>query len=155
MCRTTFETTWSKVQNLLWMELVNGVTLFFLGNKLYLGLIWGNITCCIKYQCKEKYISCFGHKNSGAHSGILVWKFHWITHCLDKKGETIDLLLSKYLMGLKENSCYSTPSLGNLETYVSQSWCYKIFVIHHDLIFWGKLQNLLWLELITDATFLM
>ena len=101
MCRTTFETTWGKLQNLLWMELVNGVNLLFLGNKLYLGLIWGNIACCRKYQCKEKYISCFGHKNLGAHSGILVWKFHWITHCLDKDGETIVLLFSKHLMGLK------------------------------------------------------
>ena len=69
--------------------------------------------------------------------------------------ETIDLLISKNFMGSKENSCYSVPSLGNLETYVNQSWCYKIFHIHNDLIFWGKCQNLLWFELITDATFLI
>ena len=150
--RTTFETTWRKLQNLLWMELVTDVTLIFLGNKLYLGLIWA---CYRKCQCKEKYISCFGHQNLG----ILVWKFHWIIHCLDNNRpiawETIDLLFSKTLMGLKENSCCSIPSLGNPETYVSQCWCYKIFLIHHDLISWGTLQNLLWLELITDATFLM
>ena len=69
--------------------------------------------------------------------------------------ETIDLSFSKDLMGVKENSCYSVPSLRNSEAYVKQSWYYKIFVIHPDLIFWGKLQNLLWLELITDTTFLM
>ena len=33
--------------------------------------------------------------------------------------ETIDLLISKNFMGLKENFCYSVPSLGNLETYMS------------------------------------
>ena len=110
-----------------------------------------------KCQCKEKYISRLGHQNVGTYSGILVWKFH----CLDNNRpiiwEKIDLLISKNFMRLKENSCYSVPSLGNLETYlyVNQSWCYKIFLIHNDLIFWGKRQNLLWLELITDATFLM
>ena len=70
MCRTAFETPWGKLQNLLWMELVTDVTLLFLGNKLYLGLIWGNIACQRKDQCKEKYISCFEHQNLGAHSGI-------------------------------------------------------------------------------------
>ena len=122
-------------------------------------LIWGNIACHRKYHCKEKCISCFGHQNLGAHSGILVWQFHWIIHWLDNNRpivwETIDLLISKNFMGSKENSCYSVPSLGNLETYVNQSWCYKIFLIHNDLIFWGKRQNWLWLMLITDATFLM
>ena len=142
-----------------WMELVTDVTSTFSWKLTFLGLIWGHIACHRKYQCKEKYISCFGYQNLGAHSGILVWKVHWIIHCLDNNRpivwETIDLLFSKNLTGLKKNFCYSAPSLGNLETYVNQSWCYKIFVIHHDLIFWDKRQNLLWLELITVATFLM
>ena len=99
MCRTAFETPWGKLQNLLWMELVTDVTLLFLGNKLYLGLIWGNIACQREYQCKEKYISCFEHQSLGAHSGILVWKFNCIIHCLDNNRlivwETIDLSFSK------------------------------------------------------------
>ena len=83
VCKTTFETTFVKLQNFFSMELVTDVTLLFLGNKLYLEWIWGNIACYGKYQCKEKYISFFGHQNLAAHSGILVWKFHWIIHCLD------------------------------------------------------------------------
>ena len=159
MCITTFETTWGKLQNLLWMELATDVTFSFSWKLTFLGLIWGNIACYRKYQCKEKYISCFGDQNLGAHSGILVWKSHWIIHCLDNNRpiawEKIDLLFSKNLTGLNKNSCYSAPSLGYLETYVNQSWCYKIFLIHNDSIFWGKRQNLLWLKLITDAMFLM
>ena len=87
----------------------------------------------------------------------MVWKSCWVVHCFDNNRGTvwgaIDLLSSKNLMGIKENFCYSTPSLGNPGTYVNQSWCQKTFGILHDLIFWGKLQNLLWMELITDAPF--
>ena len=124
------------------MELVTDVTSTFSWKLTFLGLIWGHIACHRKYQCKEKYISCFGYQNLRAHSGILVWKVHWIIHCLDNNRpivwETIDLLFSKNLTGLNKNFCYSAPSLGNLETYVNQSWCYKIFLIHNDLIFWGQ-----------------
>ena len=45
----------------------------------------------------------------------------------------------KNLMGVKENYRYPIPSLENPETYINQSWCYKIFVIHHELIFLNKM----------------
>ena len=113
--------------------------------SLYLGLVWGNIACYRKYQCKEKYISYFWYQNLGAHYGILAWKVHWIIHCLNNNRptvwETIVLFFSKNLMGLKENSCCSTASLGDPGNYVNQSWCYKIFVIHHDLIFLGQISK--------------
>ena len=113
MFATTFGTAWGKLQNLLWKELVIDVTLLNLGNKLYLGLIWGNIACYRKCQYKEKYISCFVHQNLGTHSGILVWKFHWIIHCLNNNRtinwETMDLLFSRNLMGLRENSVTLSP----------------------------------------------
>ena len=99
VCRTIFETPWGKLQNLLWMELVTDIASLFFGNKFYLGLIWRNIVCHRKYQCKEKYISFFRHQNLGTHSGILVWKFHWLIHCLDNNRPivwgTIDFLFSK------------------------------------------------------------
>ena len=154
MCRTAFETLWGKLQTLLWMELITDVTLLFLESKLYLVLIWGNIACQENISVKKGTFSCFEHQNLGANSGMLIWKFN-----LDNNrpivGETTDLSFSKNLMGVKENSCCSALSLWNPETYVEQNWCYKIFVTHPDLIFWGKLQNLVWLEIITDATFLM
>ena len=33
------------------------------------------------------------------------------------------------------NSCFSSPSLGNLGTYVKQSRCYKVVAILHNLIY--------------------
>ena len=88
-------------------------------------LIWGNIACHRKYHCKEKCISCFGHQNLGAHSGILVWKFHWIIHCLDNSGpsvwETIDLFFSINLMGLKENNWCNVFDVADV-SFLSKSW---------------------------------
>ena len=134
-------------------EVATDVNVLFRGYKLYLGIIWRNIACRRKHQCKGKYIYCFGDQNLGAQSGVLVWKFYWIIHYLDNNRpivwETIDLSFSKYLMGVKGNSCYSIPSLGSPEAIVNQSWCNKIFAINHEFT---ELTNILYISVRVTCT---
>ena len=45
------------------------------------------------------------------------------------------LIVVKTINWRRRNSCFSTPSLGELGTYVKGTRCYEVLVIHHDFIY--------------------
>ena len=129
MCRAVVEKPWGKLQNLLWMELATDVTLIFLGNKLYVELIWGNIPFYRKYQCKKMYISSFGQNIPDTCMKIpldnnkpIVW-------------ETTDLSFPKNVRAVKENSYYYTPSTPSIPPLPETLRPMSPIVIHDNLIF--------------------
>ena len=136
MCRTTFEDSWGKLQNLLRVKLTSNVTLLFLSavdNDIFVYFLyckyalWNSLNqqifviLVIDFPVQLKWISAKSSWETmvyckflwGEWTAVREQKMYYLTNLVFSEGGT--------------DSCYFVPILENPWTYVKQGWRYEVW----------------------------